>query len=296
MEQEFYSRSTGKLKNASHRSYSVRPQSKRETSSVYSVENEEDDSSQYPTGELSATQIEYIQAFVDGMSHKPSVKVDPTTRAIHWVGSWRIPEEDITVSCTILQPHITLASIGLSGMYAVTANKYTNDYAAMNNGDHPKVLKTVKYCQVMGKHSIPFVDMLIDKSYISKSSVSWNNVVLSLTQPIFCVISKGMAYECKLSHGSCKVMSKSLPPSATISFPTSGAHNYTFRCSELRGGGGTGPSITVHTSGIIQFQGKPQAIRLVVSSFKDCIDATMSSTNSMMFLRSLVVLRKIPIL
>ena len=296
MEQEFYSRSTGKLKNASHNSYSVKSQTKKDNSSVYSLENDEEDPSQYPIGVLSPTQAEYIQAFVDGMSFDKAQKVDKTLRGVHWIGSWRLSKENITVSCTMLQPHITAASIVLSGMYMVTANRHAYRYASLNDGDSPKVLKTVKYCQVMGKHAIPFVDMLIDNLDISRANVSWNNVILSLTQPIFCVVSDGIAYECKLSHGSCKVMSKTLPSSTTVSLPTSGTHNYTFRCSELRGGGGTGPSITVHTSGIIQFQGKPHAIKFVASSFRECIETTMTSKNSIMFLRSLVVLRKVPIL
>jgi hypothetical protein len=296
MEQEFYSRSTGKLKSTSHNSYNVRPQTKKDASSVYSLEREEDDSSQYPTGRLSSTQVHYVQNFVDGMSLWNSEPVDPLTRAIHWIGSWRMTQEDITVSCSILQPHITSASIGLSGVYSIDANRYATEYSLDNDGDCPTILKTVKYCQVMGKHAIPFVDMIIEKGYVSKDKVSWNNVVLSLTQPIFCVVSKDIAYECKLSHESCIVMSKVLPPSATISFPITGAHNYTFRCSELRGGGGTGSSITVHTSGIVQFQGKPQTIKLVTSSFRDCIDTAMSSSSSMAFLRSLVVLRKVSVL
>jgi hypothetical protein len=296
MEEHFYSRSTGKLKTTSHNSYTAKSQTKKEASSVYSLENEEEDCSQYPTGELSTTQIEYIQAFVDGISLQNAQKIDPATRAIHWIGSWRMTQSDITVSCSILQPHITLASIGLSQMYAINANRYATEYSILNNGDSPKVVKTVKYCQVMGRHAIPFVDMLIESKKIARSTVSWNNVVLSLTQPIFCVVSDNVVYECKLTHTSCKVMSKTLPESASVSIPTSGAHNYTFRCSELRGGEGTGPSITVHTSGIIQFQGKPHSIRLVASSFRDCIDATMSSNNSILFLRSLVVLRKFSIL
>jgi hypothetical protein len=296
MEEHFYSRSTGKLKSTSHNSYTVRSQIRKEASSVYSLENEEEDCSQYPTGELSTTQIEYIQAFVDGISLHSSEKIDSTTRAIHWVGSWRMPQSEITVSCSILQPHITLASIGLSQMYAVNANRYATEYSTLNDGDSPKILKTVKYCQVMGKHAIPFVDMLIESKRILRQNVSWNNVVLSLTQPIFCVASDNVVYECKLTHTSCRVMSRTLPESASISVPTSGAHNYTFRCSQLRGGEGTGPSITVHTSGIIQFQGKPHSIKLVTSSFRDCINATMVSNNSMAFLRSLAVLRKFNIL
>jgi len=295
MEKEFYSRSTGKLKATSYRSYSTRTQSKRDASSVYSLEDEEEDYSQYPTKELSPTQAYYLQEFMEGICSRPLEDIDHTTRAIHWVGLWRMRGQEITVSCSTLQPHITLTSVGLSGMHFVTADKHVAEYVAEHDGGGPRVVKTAKYCQVMGKHAIPFVDELIKKGHIRKERVSWNNVVLSLTQPIFCVASEDILYECKLTHTSCKIMGKTLPSSATISPPTSSGHNYTFRCSQLRGGGGTGPSITVHTSGIIQFQGKPHAIRLVVSSFRECIDATMASTNSMAFLRSLVVLRKVPI-
>jgi hypothetical protein len=295
MEGKFYSRSTGKLRSTSHNSYVTRLQSGKDASSVYSLEDYEEDSSQYPTGQLSETQAFYIQAFVDGMSSRKCNAIDPTTRAIHWIGSWKTKDGDITVSCTILQPHMTLASIGLTGVYAVNANKYAEEYAMQNDGNSPKVLKTVKYCQILGRHAAPFADMLVEKKYVLKNKISWNNVVLSLTQPMFCVVSDNTVYECKLSHASCKVMAKTIPNSATVSSPTSGAHNYTFRCSALRGGQGTGPSITVHTSGIIQFQGKPDSIGLVASSFKDCIDAVMSSKNSMAFLRSLVELRRVQI-
>jgi len=80
-----------------------------------------------------------------------------------------------------------------------------------------------------------------------------------------------------------------------ISHATSTGHNFTFRSSSLRGGGGTGPSITIHVSGTMQYNGSPLCIKEVTGVFKRCLDETMNSSSAMRFLRSLCIIREIPI-
>ena len=229
--------------------------------------------------------------FMDAICCTDSSQIDACTRSIHWMSSWRLDAHDITVSCTILQPHITNCNIGLSGMTYMQAKWYSDKYFSSDESRSPALIKTIRYCQALGKYAIPFVEQLLENGAIKSDRVSWNNTILSQTQPIFCVVSQEKAYECKLTHTSCKIMSESHPESVTVSHPVKGGQNFTFRCSALRGGGGTGPSMTVHTSGVIQYQGKPQFISLVASSFRDTIVAVMTSANSMRFLKSLALIR-----
>lgn len=295
MEHHFYSKATGKLRKSSHNAYSTKHHSKKDETSVYSLENDDEDYSQYPTGTLSSTQYKFIKIFIEAITSRQNVDIDSNVRGIHWIGCWKSSDKSITVSCSLIQPHITTVSVGLSGMSHSNAEMHARAHFSIDNLELPSIVKTTKYCQLMGKFAAPCADVLVNKGLISKQKTSWNMVVLSLTQPIFCVIYEDTAYECKLTHASCKVIAECLPESTTISFPTTGGHNVAFRSSLLRAGGGTGPSITVHAAGTIQYQGKPESIGIVTAAFKECIDVAMSSGNTMKFLRSLGIIRKISI-
>lgn len=91
METNFYSRATGKLKQTSSNSFTDVKRSKQDGSTIYSIEDDEEDSLQYPMGELSRTQLKFIQSFVRSITSDPSIEIDPITRGIHWIGSWSSP-------------------------------------------------------------------------------------------------------------------------------------------------------------------------------------------------------------
>lgn len=293
MESKFYSKATGKLRQSSHSSYSNKPYPKRDQSSVYSLENEEDDCAQHPVGQLSISQKRYIEIFMNSISLRDDIQIDSQLRAIHTIGSWKSEDLETTVVCTMIQPNITTVTASLYGITYEVAQKYSEEYSSLGYFEKPTIVKTTRYCQVLGKYAALFVDRLIKDGRIKESRTTWTIIVLGLTQPIFHVMNSNIAYECKLTHASCKVISEYLPQSTTMSFPTSGGQNFAFRSSELRAGNGTGPAITVHTAGTIQYQGKPDSIGMVTSAFRDCIDTVIASQGSMKFLRSLAVLRKI---
>jgi hypothetical protein len=129
----------------------------------------------------------------------------------------------------------------------------------------------------MGKYSIPFADTLLANNVISQQKVTISNILISKTQPVFCVCYRRMLYECGLLYLSCKMITEFASNTSTSTPPPSEGHNYALRYSAIRGGRVTGPSFTVHTSGIIQYQGDPDCIGIVVSSFSNCIDISMES-------------------
>jgi len=246
-------------------------------------------------GQLSPSQKKYIEIFMNSISLRDDIQIDSNLRAIHTIGSWKSEDFKTTIVWTMIQPHITTVTVSLYGITSDIAEKYSEEYSSLGYFEKPTIIKTTRYCQVMGRYAALFVDRLIKDSKIKESRSTWSIIVLGLTQPIFHVMNENIAYECKLTHASCKVISEYLPKSATISFPTTGGQNIAFRSSELRAGNGTGPAITVHTAGTVQYQGKPDSLGIVVSAFRDCIDTVIKSPGSMKFLRSLAILRKIQI-
>ncbi len=295
MESQFYTRPTGKFKNVHPSSYGSKNYPKKDQESVYSLENYEDDYSQHPTGELSKTQIRFIKDFLKAMLNKDDVTVDPHCRSIHWIGTWRLEESDLTISCSLIQPHITACTIGLSGMTYSTADIFAKRFFSGDGLGSVSLLRVTKFCQALGKYSIPFSDMLLERNLIKREKIQYSNVVLSKMQLMFCVIQDDIAYECKMTHASCKIISDYYSDIANISHPTSTSHNFAFRSPKLRAGRGTGPSITVHTSGSMQYNGNPSAISEVTKCFKDCIFNIMESKNAMKFLRSLSITRELPV-
>ncbi len=211
------------------------------------------------------------------------------------MGSWQLESGSLTVSYTLLQPHIIGGTIGLSGLTQSKVREYAENHFSPDTAGSPSIIKTLRYCQLMGQYAVPFADRLMKDGVIHSSRVSFNLVVLSKTQPLFTVVDNQNAFECKLTHMSCRIIAEVLPESVRLSFPTSTGHNFTFRSSQLRAGGGTGPSLTVHTSGVVQYQGAPNSVKMVTSGFRECIDQIMSSSHAIKFIKSLAVLRKLPI-
>ncbi len=295
MEERFYTRPTGKLKSVHPSSFGSRDYPTKDKDSVYSLQSYENDYSQYPLGKLSPTQLAYISKFVASVTGSNDVSIDPNIRSIHWIGTWNCPDSDTTVSATILQPHITACNISLAGVTYGTAQMYANSLYSESMSLKPSIMSNTKYCRAMGKMSIPFVDSLIEMNYVNLQKVNYTNIVLSQTHLIFCIAQGQKIYECKLTHASCKIIDESGPPYMNVSHPTSTGHNFAFRSESLRDGNGTGPSITVHTSGTMQYQGSPNSISEVASCFNKCIRHVMESRYNNRFLRSLCIIRDLDI-
>lgn len=293
METNFYQRATGRLSKSDHRSYLKLKSSKPLSSSAYSVGSKGEESSQYPTGALSTTQAYYIKEFIYGMTDSNSLEVDKTIRGIHWIGAWTSEDGETTISCTISQPHVVNATIHFQGTNYSLIREYAKSCFESSDLGIPSVHATSSSCQVLGKLAMPFADMLIENGVVEKSRVSWNMIILSQTRPIFIIVTSTSTLECTLTHRSCQIMSEFPCSSVRISHPVTGSHNFAFRAAGLTTGGGTGPSITVHSSGILQYQGKPADIRRVASSFRECILSIMDSEYHGRFIRSLSIIRVI---
>lgn len=284
MEGEFYTRATAKLKKSSQFSFATNKSKKRDGSSVYSIDGNPEDYTQYPMGCLTTTQKLYLTTFIESFCKQKDIKLDNEVRSIHKVGLWKFPNSKITVSCTILQPNVTNTTIVMSGITMSQAKRYSKMYFSQDESQSPAIIGTVKWCQVLSRHAIPFMDKLIESKILLKQNASLNNIALSKTQPIFYVCKENSLYECRLTHASCQTMAEVSSGDSTSTPPATGAHNYTFRSNSLRGGEGTGPSITIHSTGIIQYQGRPEHIKVVVSSFRKCIDDAMLSNLSAKFI------------
>lgn len=289
-ESQFYSRATGKFQK-SHRSfYTAAQPPKKSTSSVYSIENAEDDTAQYPLGILSPTQAKVLRDFISSMTLNPSPEIDYYSRSIHRVGVWKFP--DTTVVCTLVQPNVTTATTGFRGVTYDTISSYASMFAELGNVERPGVSKTTTWSQCMGRYSMPFADSLVRGGIVDESYITHTNVVLSQTQPIFCVVQGNSCFECRLSHASCGILSELKMDCVNISPPTSNGHNYAFRSPNIRSGTGTGPSVTIHSSGIMQYQGSPLRVAEVLSCFRLCLENVLTSKSAGRFVCSLVMIRK----
>lgn len=295
MEDQFYIRPTGKLKSVHYSSYGSKDGSRKDKDSIYSLGENDIDYGQYPWGELSVTQMKFINTFMNSIQSKSRIEVDPCIRVIYWIGLWRIPDNNITISCTLMQPNIGMCMISLSGVKRDLVKEIIDRSYSQGDPRTPSMNKTGSYCQIMGRNSIQFVDELVRVGVIGEEKVSHVNMTLVNTQPIFSIVQDNTTYECKLTHESCKVIESMKLNYVNISRGTSTGHNFSFRSANLRDGRGTGPNITVHSAGTIQYNGSPLCIEEVTRTFKRCLDDTMCSDKAVKFLRSLGVVRTIPI-
>lgn len=293
MSNTFYSRATGKLSKSTHGSLTEIKKSKRDGSTIYSIDDDEEDSSQYPTGELSTTQLKHIQEFVRSLSGNDNIEIDPDLRGIHWVGMWNVPDDNATISCSFIQPHITACLVSPKGASYRSAKRHSDEFFVNKDKGYPDVRATSTSFQLFGKYSIPLMDSLIENKIVSQNTVTWSNLIIGQTQPIFTIISPHGSYECSLTFNSCLILDEASSDSVNVIHPTSETLNFTFRSSLVANRDGQGGHMTVHGSGIIQCQGSPIYIRETMTSFRECIISAMGPRYASRFINSLNVVRKI---
>jgi hypothetical protein len=286
---DHYTRGTGRLSKAPHGIYSDSNKINKATSTIYSVESSDDLSRQYPLGCITPTQRLLVSSFIHGLCNIENPEIDSARRAIHTVGTWR--QTDTTVFCTAVQPHVTNAIIHIKGVPTAYVTKSKDDYIAVVGGAEPSLNTSTGCPQPQGALAVPFTDYMLARNVLSESNVQWSNTVLSKTQVVFIVVSGTSAFECVLTHRSCAIMARNQPEDAVILPPSSRSESYSFRRLSLTHGKGSGPSVTVHRSGTMQYQGGRKFIYSLMSNFRSCIDKTMSSQHSSMFISSLAVTR-----
>lgn len=290
--EEFYTYATKKLRKGSYKAFGDTKSEHNSGSTVYTIHDEETDTSiQYPMKALTRTQEKYISAFLRGITGDNEISLDINTRRIHTIGIWELNEPHITISCTLLQPNITTASTHLrySNIDIITEHIKTR-FPSSEHGQ-PSVKRPKKNVQMFGRFTIPLADSLLDHGILQQSQISCSNIVLSNTQPIFIVITDDGVYECRLTHTSCSIMMRICPPDVGISPATQSSQNYSFRSRSITEGIGTGPTITIHRSGTLQYQGKPDMVYAVTSCFRECIINVILSRHASQFINSLSIIR-----
>ena len=293
METKFYNRATGRLTKSSYQSYTEKSRSKKHDSTIYTIEDTNEDFKQYPCDILSSTQKLYINIFLRSISNDDTISIDSSIRAIHWIAAWKSKSDNITISLSLLQPHITNATLQFPGLTESSVRNHISTHFENTDMGLPHVQSTRRYCTSMGKFAVPLADSLIDNNLITYNKISWSMVVLGQTQPIFVIVYANITYECTMTHMSCCILSDHASKYVRISHPISNSQNFSFRSPTITEGEGTGPAITIHSSGILQYQGNPKHIALVVSSFRNCIMSIMDSEYAYRFVRSLAIIREI---
>lgn len=294
MEDKFYSRATGKSRKGTHRAFGETYYKSKDSSTIYTIDDDETiDFSQYPMGKLSKTQKKYIESFLQGISIYPLVDIDSENRAIHWIGFWLSKDKTTMVSCSLVQPHISNATVHLPGASVARVRAYSELHFPPTDKGSPSINVPRKNPQIQGKFAIPLVDSMIEANVLDSSKVSWSNIVLTETEPLFIITSPDGIYECKLTHDACEIIKRVKPTNIGIVSPTTNGQNFTFRSRSLTGGEGTGPSITVHKFGTLQYQGKPESVFIVAKCFKECIDTVMKSDLSSLFINSLALIQEV---
>lgn len=288
-----YTRATGKQSKPSYGLYADSKVRDNDTSTIYTVEDTTDSAEQFPLGCLTTSQKYFINEFLGGLCNKDNVDIVPERRAIHFVGEWRSKETHTTLVCVAAQPHITNAVVHIKGTLTSNIMSAKQDYIAVVGGVHPVINTMTKCPQPQGGIAIPFTDYMLERKVISKSNINWSNMIFSNTQLVFIVITQDGAYECVLTHTSCNIMSKIALPDAVISPPKTGSQSYSFRRLSITYGIGSGPSLTIHRSGTMQFQGRPEYVRSITSNFRNCIDATLASDQAHRFISSLGIIRDV---
>lgn len=290
---QFYSRATGKLSNPTYGSLTDIKKSKKDGSTIYSIENDKDDSHQYPLDTLTTTQVKYIQDFIRTLCNDDNIEIDPYVRGIHWVGMWYIKSDNVTISCSTSQPHITNCVISPRNLSYDVVKRHSKEFFESRDRGYPTVRRTTTSCQLLGKYSIPLMDSLIEHGLVRSGAVHWSNVIIGQTQPIFVVVSTNDTYECTLTFNSCLVLDEASSNNVNITHPTSGTLNFAFRSSNVANRDGEGGYMTVHGSGIIQCQGNPIYIKETMASFRECLMSAMKPKYALRFIKSLNVVRKI---
>jgi hypothetical protein len=79
------------------------------------------------------------------ISKRSNIEIDKEMRSILLLGLWSVADVGITVSCTMLQPYITNATVGISGLLYSDALMYSRQYFSQDDSRSLSILKTVKY-------------------------------------------------------------------------------------------------------------------------------------------------------
>lgn len=294
MATDVYSYTSKKLKAGSQYAFGETYSVGKAPSTVYTIDTEEEAASrQYPTGTLSPTQRKHITGFLKGITQDDNVEIDVSRRAIHTIGSWTTPNKQILVTCMMVQPNIANGTVHLQGISAAAVHSHSSIIFPTTDGKGPSISTPNHNPQIQGKYAILLADSLIEHGLVRFDKVSWSLLVLSQTQPIFIVSSPDGMYECKLTHDSCRLLDENAPERVGVSHSRSTSQSFSFRSKNHSIGGGSGPSITIHRSGTLQYQGKPQHAYIVGNCFKQCLDATMHSASSGRFIRSLGIIKKL---
>ena len=290
MDIQFYSRATGKLRKVSYTEFGTTNSRKTSTSTVYTLDETASTAKQYPTGSLSPSQKKYIESFLQGITCSKEVNLDVNVRGIHWIGFWLSEDSTTIVSCTTVQPHVSNGMVHLSGIGKQEVADHAAKYFNETDNGKPSVTTPCKNPQLHGKFAIPLADSLIYHKLINSSQASFNLVVFSQMQPIFTVCNEHGTYRCRLTHNSCRIMYGTCPENVGIVGPTSSGRSYSFRSKDIVGSSGTGPCSTVHVSGTLQYQGKPDSANDVGKCFKECLESVMNSSSSGRFINSLALM------
>jgi hypothetical protein len=288
-----YTRATGKQSKPSYGLYSDSKVRDNDNSTIYTIEDSTESTEQSPLGCLTTSQRYFINEFLGGLCSKQNVDIDNYRRAIHLVGEWRSKESHTTIICTAAQPNITNAVVHIKGIPTGTVMSAKQDYIAVVGGTHPIVNTMTKCPQPQGAIAVPFTDYMLERKVISKPNINWSNMIFSNTQLIFIIIMETGAYECVLTHTSCNIMSKVSPVDAAISPPKTNFQSYSFRRLSITYGVGSGPSLTIHRTGTMQCQGRPEYIRSITSNFRECINNVLVSDQAHRFISSLGIIRDV---
>lgn len=287
MEDQFYSRATGKLKKATHHAFGT--QSAKSVAETYSIGDSTHTTRQYPTSKLSNTQKKFIESFLQGITQFSDIDIDPEVRAIHWIGMWLSKDKCTMVSCNISQPHISNGMVHLTNVTeADVVNHATTEFIKTSDG-FPSIRTPHKNPQLCGKFAIPLADSLVSYDIINESYVTFSLVVFSQMRPIFIVSNGNGIYRCKLTYDSCRLMVEMHPVHVGVVGPTSRGQSYSFRSKSISGNG-TAPCITIHRTGTLQYQGKPDSSFEVGKCFRECIEYILSSSIAARFISSLAII------
>lgn len=82
---------------------------------------------------------------------------------------------------------------------------YSKTYFFPDDSMRQRIINCVKYCQILSRYDVPFVNRLVEAGILDISSTCLNDIAMSKTQPIFSLCHEKTIYECKLRHTFRKV-------------------------------------------------------------------------------------------
>lgn len=286
----YYSRPTAKLSEATLRAFKSRGRRHSASSSNYSIEDIEDDTAQRPLGVLTTTQARFISDMMSGLAGGRRIEVNRNCRAMYVLGSWFCKSEACMVTMCMAQPHLVNSMVQLREVKAERAEAWARE---VFTDDEAKTCKTAaQWTKMMGRFSIPIADYFIESGKTSPDNIRWANVVMSQATLFFTIMTGGDVIECFLSVQSCKRMAKYSAGLCTINEPVSSNNSAIVR-PLVGSDGATSGFISVHGSGMIQYQGPGDRAGPLCLNFRKCLSRIMASDSVSDFIGSLRVSRRI---